>query len=94
MKKKYLVKIEKEYDANSEDEARDMFLEEAYYLAKYHAESEEVGDYTSNTFCYKCEAQFPSVKTPVSEEQAKLSVEKSGLIRCEKHLKEWEKENV
>lgn len=40
--KKYLVKIDKVYMADSEDEARDMFLEEAFYLAKYHAESAEI----------------------------------------------------
>ena len=42
--KRYLVTVEKEYVAESEDEARDMFLAEAENLAKYTAEVVEISD--------------------------------------------------
>ena len=42
--RKYLVTIKKEYIAESEDEARDMFLKEAENLAKYTAEVEEISE--------------------------------------------------
>jgi len=43
-KKRYLVTVSKEYTADSEDEARDMFLGEAENLAKYTAEVEKISD--------------------------------------------------
>lgn len=42
--KKYLVKIQKEYIAKSEDEARDMFYDEVQELAKCNIESELISD--------------------------------------------------
>lgn len=44
MKKRYLIKVEKEIEAESEDEARDIFLDDVYNLAKYTMESELIDD--------------------------------------------------